>query len=228
MRQSLKINTLAAAVCLVFASSTYASNDNDRNHVEGSNHVENHGSNHVESPNHVENHGNSHVESDHHSIRDGNSASGKFKLKSYLSAGVESLASGEVKLEQKTSKSEFSAEVKLPVPSMALGVATVTDASDATLTLYLTDSQGLDYAECSLDLKQIKNTKKTRRSAASSVAEYKVEIKNRNGFLQGQYGVCDVDLNTAGIQSGIPLIQVGDSVEVTIDTNNALVASGGF
>ncbi|MEQ1528593.1 MAG: hypothetical protein ABL925_04695 [Methylococcales bacterium] len=228
MNQSLKINTLAAAVCLVLASSAYASNDNDSNHVEGSSHVENHSSNHTESANHVENHGSSHVESDHHSVRDGNSASGKIKLKSYLSAGVEPLANGEVKLEQKTSKSEFSAEVKLPVPSAALAVANVTDASDATLNLYLTDSQGLDYAECSLDLKQIKNTKKTKRSAAVAVAEYKVEIKSRNGFLQGQYGVCDIDLNTAGIQSGIPLVQVGDSVEVTIDTNNALVASGSF
>ncbi len=214
MNHSLKINTLAAAVCVVFASSAYAHNDNDSNHVEGLNHVENHGSNHIES--------------DHHSVRDGNSGSGKIKLKSYLTAGVEPRANGEVKLEQKTSKSEFSAELKLPVPSAALGVTNAANAYDATLNLYLTDSQGLDYAECSLDLKQIKNTKKTRRSTAGSVAEYKVEIKNRNGFLQEQYGVCDVDLNTAGIQSGIPLVQYGDTIEVTIDTNNAIVASGRF
>jgi len=214
MNHSLKINTLAAAVCLVFVSSAYAHNDNDSNHVEDSNHIENHDTNNIEN--------------DDHSDHGGNSPSDKIKLKSYLTAVDEPLANGEVKLKQKTSKSEFSAEVKFPVPSTALDVANVADAQDATLNLHLTDSQGRDYAECSLDLKKIKNTTKTRRSAASTIAKYKVEIKNRRGYLQEEFGVCDIDLNTAGIQSGVPLVQNGDTVEVTIDTNNAIVARGSF
>lgn len=222
MKHSLKINTLTAAVCLVFASSTYAGSDHGSNHVEkhGANHVESHGNNHADDANHRE--------SDHRYVRNNNAAA-KIKLKSYLTAVDEPLAKGEVKLEQKASKSEFSAEVKLPVPSAALGVTNLTDAQDATLTLYLADSQGVEYAECSLDLKSIKNTRATRRAPASSVAEYKVEIKSRNnGFLQEKIGVCDIDLDTAGVQSGVPLVQNGDTAEITIDTNNAIVANGSF
>jgi len=62
----------------------------------------------------------------------------------------------------------------------------------------------------------------------SVIAEYEVKISDRNGFLQASLGVCDVDLATVGIQSGIPLIQYGDSAEVTIDTNNAIVGLGNF
>ncbi|WP_432744797.1 hypothetical protein ABXJ76_05225 [Methylobacter sp. G7] len=196
----LQLKTLAISICLTFTASAYASNDHGSNHVENSHHDSNHG----------------------------NSASGgsESKLKSYLIAVNEPLAQGEVKLEQKTSKTEFSAEVKIPVPSTALNVADITAATDATLTLVLRDNLGADYAECNVDLNKIKTVANRRVSILT--AEYKVKITDRNGFLQANGGVCDIDLNASGIQSGVPMIQIGDTAEITIDTNGATIGTGSF
>ena len=214
----LPLKTLAMAVCLTFAASASASNDHGSNSAENndSNNVETHSSNHVESKgsNHVENHGKS------------TSSNNKSQLKSNLTAGVDPLAKGEIKLEQKTSKTEFSAEVKIPVPSTALGVADTTAANNATLFLVLRDNLGVDYAECHLDLNKTKTV--TNKGISGLIAEYEVKVSNRKGFLQASLGVCDIDLTTAGIQSGVPLIHYGDTAEVTIDTNNAVVGNGSF
>ena len=141
-------------------------------------------------------------------------------------SGVEPLAQGEIKLEQQTSKTEFSAEVKIPVPSSALAVTDSAVATSATMFLVLRNNLGVDYAECHLDLNNIKTA--TKRGVSGVIAEYEVKVSDRNGFLQASRGVCDIDLVTVGIQSGIPLIQYGDSAEVTIDTNNAIVGLGNF
>jgi len=202
---SLSLKILVAAISLVFSASVAAGNDHGKNNDE--NHVETHASNHVE------NHGNL-------------ASSSKTKLKSYLTSGVEPLAQGEIKLEQQTSKTEFSAEVKIPVPSSALAVTDSAVATSATMFLVLRNNLGVDYAECHLDLNNIKTA--TKRGVSGVIAEYEVKVSDRNGFLQASRGVCDIDLVTVGIQSGIPLIQYGDSAEVTIDTNNAIVGLGNF
>jgi hypothetical protein len=202
---SLSLKILVAAISLVFSASVTAGNDHGKNNDE--NHVETHASNHVE------NHGNL-------------ASSSKTKLKSYLTSGVEPLAQGEIKLEQQTSKTEFSAEVKIPVPSSALAVTDSAVATSATMFLVLRNNLGVDYAECHLDLNNIKTA--TKRGVSGVIAEYEVKVSDRNGFLQASRGVCDIDLVTVGIQSGIPLIQYGDSAEVTIDTNNAIVGLGNF
>ena len=214
---SLPLKNIAIAISLVISASAVAGNDHGKNKIEthASNHVENHGKNKIEThaSNHVENHGNL-------------TSSNKTKLKSYLTSGVEPLTQGEIKLEQKTSKTEFSAEIKIPVPSSALAVTDSAVASSATMFLVLRNNLGVDYAECHLDLNNIKTV--TKRGVSSVIAEYEVKISDRNGFLQASLGVCDIDLATVGIQSGIPLIQYGDSAEVTIDTNSALVGLGSF
>ena len=214
---SLPLKNIAIAISLVISASAVAGNDHGKNKIEthASNHVENHGKNKIEThaSNHVENHGNL-------------TSSNKTKLKSYLTSGVEPLTQGEIKLEQKTSKTEFSAEIKIPVPSSALAVTDSAVASSATMFLVLRNNLGVDYAECHLDLNNIKTV--TKRGVSSVIAEYEVKISDRKGFLQASLGVCDIDLATVGIQSGIPLIQYGDSAEVTIDTNSALVGLGSF
>jgi len=202
---SLSLNILVLAISLAFSASAVAGNDRSKNNRK--NHVETHAGYHVE------NHGNL-------------TSSSKTKLKSYLISGVEPLAQGEIKLEQKTSKTEFSAEVKIPVPSSILAVTDSTVANSATMFLVLRNNLGVDYAECHLDLSNIKTA--TKRGVSSVIAEYEVKISDRNGFLQASLGVCDIDLATVGIQSGIPLIQYGDSAEVTIDTNGSLVGLGNF
>ena len=208
---SLPLKNIAIAISLVISASAVADNDHGKNKIEthASNHVENHGN----LTSHVENHGNL-------------TSNNKIKLKSYLTSGVEPLTQGEIKLEQKTSKTEFSAEIKIPVPSNALAVTDSAVASSATMFLVLRNNLDVDYAECHLDLNNIKTV--TKRGVSSVIAEYEVKISDRNGFLQASLGVCDVDLATVGIQSGIPLIQYGDSAEVTIDTNNAIVGLGNF
>lgn len=211
-----QLRTLAVAIGFIVTASAYAGNDHGSDHTEknDSNSVEIH-SKHVDSKggNHVENHGKS-------------TSSNKSFFKSNLTAGVEPLAQGEIKLEQKTSKTEFSAEVKIPVPSTALGVTDTAAANNATLFLVLRDNLGVDYAECHLDLNKTKTV--TNRGVSSLIAEYEVKVSNRNGFLQASVGVCDVDLTTTGIQVGVPLIHYGDSAEVTVDTNNAIVGIGRF
>ncbi|WP_262964713.1 DUF3231 family protein [Methylobacter psychrophilus] len=202
---SFSLKILVIAVTLAFSASAVAGNDRGKNN--GKNHIETHASNHAE--NHV-------------NLTPGS----KTKLKSYLTSGVEPLAQGEIKLEQKTSKTEFSAEVKIPVPSSILAVTDSTVANSATMFLVLRNNLGVDYAECHLDMKNIKTV--TKRGISSVIAEYEVKISDRNGFLQASAGVCDVDLAKVGIQSGMPLIQYGDSAEVTIDTNNAIVGLGNF
>ena len=203
----LILKTLSVAACLALAAPAYASNDknHDKNHA--SDHDKNHDSDH-----------------DRHTSRSKSSSTAKF---SRALVGVDELrASGKIKLEQASKKTEFEAEVKVPVPSASLSLDTLAEATGATLTLYLTDATGADYAECDFDLS--KTEKSRKRGVISYSAEYKIKLTNRNGYLQEKAGVCDIDLTKDGIQPGIPTLKAGDTAQVGIDTNNAIVAETRF
>lgn len=146
------------------------------------------------------------------------------KLRAYLNGVDEYQANGKIKFETKSSKTEFEAEVKIPVPSAALEISDASDANYATMNLVLSDRNGQAYAMCDLDFHKIKTDKYSGRT----IAEFKVEISDRNGYLQEKEGICDVDLNASGIQSGVPAPKAGDWAEITIDTNEAVVVNGGF
>jgi hypothetical protein len=140
-----------------------------------------------------------------------------------LSGTVQSGAYGKLTLKQQTRATRFEAEVKIPVPATALAITDRAAAENATLTLTLSHADGTPYAECDFDLAKFKS----RRSSGQS-AGYKIEIKDRRGYLQERFGVCDIDLSTAGVQSGVPAAQAGDAAEVAIDTNGVVFLGGAF
>jgi hypothetical protein len=147
----------------------------------------------------------------------------RMTLRTRLTGTLQAGAYGEVKLEPKPRRTQFEAEVKLPIPSAALDVADKAGAQAAVLTLTL-GRAGAAYAECDFDLKSIKSNRK--RGTAS--AEYKIEINSRNGTLQERFGACDTDLATPGFQAGVPAVQAGDSAEVSIDTTGDVFLDGTF
>lgn len=141
--------------------------------------------------------------------RSGNSGyNNKTEIKARMYSSVQAGARGEVELKTTATRQKFSAEVKLPIPSLALNIPDATEASFASVTLFLI--RGVDtYATCDLDLKA------ERYSSYSRKAEYKVELATYNGAAPiGRYGNC-VDANGAVV---IPAVQVGDTVAVDIDT----------
>jgi len=132
----------------------------------------------------------------------------KTEIKARMYSSVQAGARGEVELKTTATQQKFSAEVKLPIPSLALNVPDATEASFASVTLDLI--RGADvYATCDLDLKAERSSRYSRK------AEFKVELASYNGAAPiGRYGNC-VDANGAVV---IPAVQVGDTVAVAIDT----------
>ena len=132
----------------------------------------------------------------------------KTEIKARMYSSVQAGARGEVELKTTATQQKFSAEVKLPIPSLALNVPDATEASFASVTLDLI--RGADvYATCDLDLKAERSSRYSRN------AEFKVELASYNGAAPiGRYGNC-VDANGAVV---IPAVQVGDTVAVAIDT----------
>lgn len=214
---TLQIKALVLAICLAATTtSVYADKDRNKNHR-----------NDDRNGSHYESNGNDHNDShdENHDDRSGSSSNQRgSKLRAYLNGVTEYQANGKIKFESKSSKTEFGAEVKIPVPSAALDVSNTSDANYATMSLVLSDGSGQAYAICDLDFHKIK----TDKYSGVRVAEYKVEISNRNGYLQEKEGVCDINLNAGGIQAGVPAPQAGDYAEITIDTNGAVVVTGGF
>lgn len=208
--RSLAAAALTAALGL--ASPAFASNDD--NHAEGS---DDHGKN-----GHSENHGAGSDDGNHSENHGGTPSLGLAPLRATLAGTVEPGARGEAKLKTKLRGNTFEAEVKFPVPSVALAVPNKAAALDATLTLSLSRS-GVAYAECDFDLKSFKANNNGRR-----IAGYKIEVANRAGVIQSRYGICDVDLASAGIQSGVPAVQAGDVAAVKIDTNGLGFLDGVF
>jgi len=125
-------------------------------------------------------------------------------------AGIppESDAEGQAKHKKEThkgvvKKDEFKGTVKIPFPSSALGIIDETAAEGADIRLILSRA-GFDFAECFLEFDEIEEEDDEVQ------AEYKVDVRIKKGAVQAKKGVCDVDLSTAGIQSGVPDAQADD------------------
>lgn len=147
-------------------------------------------------------------------VRSDNSGySNKTEIKARMFSSVQAGARGEVELKTTATQKKFSAEVKLPIPSLALNIPDAREASFASVTLALI--RGVDtYATCDLDLKAERNSSYSRK------AEFKVELASYNGAAPiGRYGNC-VDANGAVV---IPAVKVGDTVAVSTDTKVELL-----
>lgn len=107
-------------------------------------------------------------------------------------------------------KNEFKGTVEIPVPSPGLGLDAA-NVADADIRLILSRT-GADFAECRLEFQEIEEEMEMEEGVEALVqeAEFQVDVRMRDGVLQEKKGVCDVDLLTADIQSGVPDAQAGD------------------
>jgi hypothetical protein len=134
----------------------------------------------------------------------------------------ESDAKGEAKHEKETrngviKKDEFKGKVKIPVdPGSQLGIIDEAAAEGADIRLILSRA-GADFAECRLVFDEIEE----EDDDDEVQAEYKVDVRIKKGAVQAKKGVCDMDLATADIQSGVPDAQAGDVVTATLVVNPA-------
>lgn len=141
---------------------------------------------------------------------------GKSRIKLVLSDDTETTIG--TRFQYKTSKRavEFKAGLKIKLPSDVTDIVDRDSAENAVLTATLSNANGI-YAECEFGFDRIK------RGLTGKYAEYAIAIKGKvrnNGVLVRQNkGTCDIDLNTVGIQPGIPNVTSGDVavVEFHID-----------
>lgn len=100
-------------------------------------------------------------------------------------------------------KDEFKATVNVPVPSLGLGITDEASAENADIRLILSHD-GADFAECLLEFDEVED------EDGEDQAEYKVDVRIKKGAVQAKKGVCDVDLVTTDIQSGVPDARAND------------------
>lgn len=129
-------------------------------------------------------------------------------------------AEGEAKHKKETQKGvvkkdEFKGTVKIPFPSTALGITDEDKAKAADVRLILSQA-GTPFAECRLAFDKIEADDDDDDDDAAVMAEYKVSVRMQKGTVQAKKGVCDVDLLTADIQSGVPDAQADDLVTATL------------
>ena len=119
------------------------------------------------------------------------------------------------------SEDKFTSSIKLPVPSLNLGISSNTDARNGDVVLTFSKAN-TPYASCTLDFSSI------RRYRYGTRAEYKVEyeskVKKGSINTRAKKSSCDTDLATAGEQSGLPNLQAGDSY--LIEVNGISLFSG--
>ena len=126
------------------------------------------------------------------------------KLKAYLNSTVQTGAYGKIEFETKTNSTKFEGEVKLRLPSTAIGIADSAAAQAASVSMSLLRN-GAEYASCDFDVKKAYTTR----------AEYKTEVASYRGAAPvARYGDC-VDTNGAIV---VPAVQAGDAVEIFVDT----------
>ncbi len=102
----------------------------------------------------------------------------------------------------KDTKDEFKGRIDFPFPGNSLGITTEEAAASADIRLILS-RDGIDYAECFLELDE---------DELGDEAEFKVDIRRRDGRLDEKKGTIDTDLSSPGIQAGLPAVQAGDNV----------------
>jgi len=128
-----------------------------------------------------------------------------------------------------TKQERFRAQARIELPSATLGLTNVADAQAADVRVILSRAS-VDYAECALVM--VGTDQETEMEDGDLVvkteAEFLVDVRNlfKKGspLLRALVGDCDIDLSTVGIQSGVPVVQAGDSATVTlVDPTEAAV-----
>lgn len=114
-------------------------------------------------------------------------------------------------------KDEFKGNVKMRVhPASALGIVDEASAENADIRLILSRNS-TDFAECFLQFDEFDDDEEDEDEAIQAV--FKIHVRMKKGAVKVTKGVCDVDLGTASIQSGVPDAQDGDLATATLVRN---------
>ncbi len=111
---------------------------------------------------------------------------------------------------------KFKGTVKIPIPASALGIVDEASAENADIRLILSHA-GTDFAECRLVFDEIEGEDDDDDDDELQ-AKFKVHVRIKKGTPQAKKGVCDIDLLTPDIQSGVPDARVDDVATVTLVT----------
>lgn len=142
-------------------------------------------------------------------------------------AAIEPDAEGEVKFKQQIHKGtpktdRFEAKVKIPFPSIALGITDQTTAANADIQLLLSSSTTPTayYAVCALDLTEIET--ELEDGVTKTYAVFKVDVRKevRNGKTRNRqiHGSCDLEPALTGIQAGTPFPNENDIATAVLVT----------
>jgi hypothetical protein len=127
-------------------------------------------------------------------------------------AGRITTVSGDV-----TQRDRFRVKVTVPVPSTGLGIADEAAARAVEVHVVLSHS-GVDYADCTLGVLDVES--EDEEGAVTMQAEYGVDVtqslRHGNPVVKAQHGQCDVDLDTEGVQSGVPAVEANDVAVVYV------------
>ena len=154
----------------------------------------------------------------------GNSGRGddgeRARLRARMSRVEGSFASGKLDERVERKETRLSVNVKVPLPSTLPPLADSSSAASAALEVALSRS-GIEYAVCDM----LFNTHDDDdHDDDSRHAEYRVDVRQRIGrSLRERKGSCDTDLTIAGIQAGIPAVEVGDTLAVRIEGGAAFL-----
>ena len=135
------------------------------------------------------------------------------KLSARLNGSVQSGAYGKVKLANKKARTELESEVKIPVPSTALLIASPDAAAAAIVTATLSRN-GAEYAKCTLASKPMGHGSSSSEHRNSSTAEYKLKVKSKNATPRFERGSCSDGSGTLIV----PDLKAGDVIDVFIDS----------
>lgn len=114
-------------------------------------------------------------------------------------------------------KDEFKGNVKMRVhPASALGIVNEASAQNADIRLVLSRN-GTDFAECLLQFDELEEEDEDEEIQAV----FKIHVRMKKGTVKVTKGVCDIDLGTAGTQSGVPDVQADDLATATLVRNPA-------
>jgi hypothetical protein len=143
-----------------------------------------------------------------------------------LQADAEGDARYDQQLHKGVSKTKrFQAKVKIPVSNTSpLGIIDLATAQNADVQLLLSHAaDGLEatpYATCLLRFTEV--DQEIEDGIPVSVAVYKVDVRSElRGRTQRErqiHGGCDIDVATAELQNGTPVVTAGDTLEAVLLT----------
>jgi hypothetical protein len=119
----------------------------------------------------------------------------KFQAAAKLKPSAGSRAKGSFTSVRTARKGTFGGVLSVPLPNPKAGIADAAAAEAAYPVLEIA-RQGQVYARCDLDF--------AGTASKSRVAKYRLNLVNRNGYLQAKTGYCKLSLDAGSPAPGLP------------------------